>query len=229
MTGDEWQFAGVALAAAIGGSGVVGLFSGGIELSRRARLRRAIEKAADLIERLDDESAEAGSLRHARRLDTLRLAALSVIGLPAVLGRMVALVVLVLVLYVFGFVAVAWVAPDMFGWVFKGLQDRQVGAIFLGMVVFAMFYAGAFFWLLDQTLRQRRTQYVLAVDEGMDVRVAATAYGSRRRELSGLAVERYQRALEASDPFEELRKTQKTGPVRAKPRRSRRRGGASQS
>jgi hypothetical protein len=222
VAGEEWQFAGVALASALGGSGVVGLFSGGVELSRRARLRRAIDKSLELLSRLEARSDEASALRHAARLDTLRLAALSVVSLPTVIGRALGLFTAVIAVYVVVFWVVLSSLPN-------GPDDLLGGRgnVVAAIVALTLIYFGALAALIDQRLRQRRTHYVFAVDEGMDERVAAAAYGFSRRELSDSVVERYKRISEDQAPFAHLTASQKNSVSnRRMPRRSRWRGGA---
>lgn len=191
MAGEEWQFAGVVVAAAIGGSGAIGLLSGGVELSRRARLRKAIERDSDLAARLEPSSDEAKALGHARRLDVLRLASLSVVGLPGAISRVLLVLLATAVIYV----AVIWMVfaygEEFFGLRFASMKDRNWTGVFLLLVVFTLLYGGILALLLDQRLRQRRTHYVFAVDEGMDERIAAAAYGSVRRDVTEIVVERY--------------------------------------
>jgi len=207
MAGEEWQFAGVVVAAAIGGSGAIGLLSGGVELSRRARLRKAIERDTDLAARLEPSSDEVKALRHARRLDVLRLASLSVVGLPGAISRTLGGLLVTFFIYF----ALIWIVfaygEELFGLDLNGLRGRNWTGVFLLLVAFTVSYGGLVAWLLDQRLRQRRLQYVYAVDEGMDERTAAAAYGSVRRDVTKIAVERYRSAADEPEPFALLRET----------------------
>lgn len=72
----------VVVAAVLGGTGLGGVLSGGAQISRRHRLRRSVEKTADVAAKLREGSPEALALESVQRVEAARFAALTLIVLP---------------------------------------------------------------------------------------------------------------------------------------------------
>lgn len=71
------------LVALIGSTGIIGALTAGLQLSRRARLRRSIRDNREALEAATDEQILRQTLQPAIDLDSLRLAATSIITLRA--------------------------------------------------------------------------------------------------------------------------------------------------
>lgn len=81
MNGDQLTLVGVLIVSLLGTTGLTGLLSGGIEIGAGNRLRKRAERALDLRDRFKPRSAEWDALSYAARLSSIRLAALTAVGL----------------------------------------------------------------------------------------------------------------------------------------------------
>lgn len=81
MNGDQLTLVGVLIVSLLGTTGLTGLLSGGIEIGTRNRLRKRSEHALDLRDRFKPRTAEWEALSYAARVDSVRLAALTAVGL----------------------------------------------------------------------------------------------------------------------------------------------------
>ena len=68
--------------AGLGSTGLAGVLTGGIQLTRRSRLRKSIESSFAVLANLDEGSASHAALKAAIAADGTRLAALTLIGFP---------------------------------------------------------------------------------------------------------------------------------------------------
>lgn len=161
-------FVGVAITAAIGGSGVVGALVGAVELSRRGRLRRRVARAAELREKFPAGAPGRLALARAAELDAVRLASLSAVtrravNVAAVVGVVVGSVTFLAVVGLGVFVN-REVAAELFA-------GDNVGALILagttaGAVVATVLAGLEVKGILWLSLRDRRRRWVDAVLDG---------------------------------------------------------------
>lgn len=99
--GDLLAFLGVALAAAIGGSGLGGLLADVTSWSKRARLRRHVLKAHELRAISPEGSQARALLTRAVEIDSARLASLSIVVArprrPAIVAYSISIALVLLV------------------------------------------------------------------------------------------------------------------------------------
>jgi len=166
MTGEQWTLVGVLVAAVLGTTGVSGLLTGGIEVGRRARLRRHVARALDLRDRVQRRSIEWEALTYSARLDSVRLASLSTVTLRKRLGQLVRAGLLALVMYaVIG-------SALVYSGVGALLFDDRGGLVLLAFLVAIATTSTLSVGVLDLSLRQDRADFVAAVMAGEDVEAA---------------------------------------------------------
>lgn len=167
MTGEVWTFIGVAVTALLGGSGFAGLAAGGIEFSRRNRLRRRAVKAVELRDLLSVGTPERAALDYAIAVDSVRLSAISAIGLRERSRRnfplfsIVAMLYLAILAVVLSFLPVS--APEIFRatiGVRPALITALVGAL-VGLLAVALAAGPA-------NTAERRKKWERAVLLGLD-------------------------------------------------------------
>lgn len=147
------------IAAVLGGTGAGGLLTGGVQVSRRHRLRRSIEKTAEVVEKLPADSAEVAALEAVQRVEAVRFASMTLITLPRDTRQY---------LQSFGMylAAFAWLSLTFLAILLTvlpprerrrsaGLPPDQI-AWLLASAAFAILYVA----ILDRWLRRRRDMFV---------------------------------------------------------------------
>lgn len=177
-----WDTAAVVIAAVLGSSGLAGLLSGGIDVSRRSRLRRSILKSAELAKSMDEDGPARIAVEGVRDVESARLLALTVIGAPAIAGEM-----LRTILYgLFGVFAILFFTVPF-------LPDRprvadttpehqaqaaaaafQQGVDNVANVIGGLFLVAIVFVILNRSIRSRRARFTDLILAGR-TRAEATA------------------------------------------------------
>lgn len=78
----DWGSVAAVVGAGLGSTGLAGVLTGGIQLTRRSRLRKSIEASHGVLASLDDGTASHTALKEAIAADGSRLAALTLVGFP---------------------------------------------------------------------------------------------------------------------------------------------------
>lgn len=160
---------GAALVAVLGSTGLIGILTASLQLSRRSRLKRSIQTATEIADSIAPGSLARKALQQAIETDVLRLAAMSMVELRARTRYMITMV-----LVMFGFaVGVGLVVfltfPDealgtfLFRYTMGAAEDvlpweARFAAWIVGLGVVA--YASMFVVLLDQLIRRERERIV---------------------------------------------------------------------
>lgn len=169
MDGDQLTLIGVLVVSLIGTTGLTGLLSGGIEIGARNRLRKRVEHALDLRDRFRPRTPEWEALSYAAQLESIRLAALSAVGLKRRLKLMIT--------SFFG-AALTYIVLGIVVLTGGNLEDRaslfgfgsgtrlQLGLTFaVSTAVLAIVFAS----ILEGSLRRSREQFVAEVLAGHPV------------------------------------------------------------
>lgn len=160
--------------AGLGSTGLAGVLAGGLQVTRRSRIRKSIEASYSVLANLDEGSPSHTALKAAIAADGTRLAALTLIGFPkSTVGffRFAWLYVVVMIGVVF--VVVAAVGPS------SALPPKPIspvaivewtlaGVAFLVAVTFGM----------STMLRERRDRFVNLTARGVSPQEAVRRVGS---------------------------------------------------
>lgn len=169
----DWGTAAVVVAAVLGSGGLASLLSGGLEISRRSRLRRSIEKTRELATKFEAGSQEHDALQSVTELEGLRFAALTHVGLPKSIRRVLMTTWVLFGLVVAGTLIAAVLVRNWSGDVGKAREaeafKRDDFVTFVAIAFIALFYVAA----LDALVRTRRAEFVSRVQAGLPVRQAA--------------------------------------------------------
>jgi hypothetical protein len=173
--GMDWQIYVGVIAALLGSTGIAGTLTGGFQLSRRARLRRSVERTAELLSKLDTDSLSRGSLRRAVDHDVLQLAALTLVSFPGDLRRLFRLSLVFSGIYI-GLVAVIVSYSPPAESVPGASPDSRVAlGWFVGMLGLILSIALSF----NALLRNRRERFVDLIIKGADPEEALAEIGER--------------------------------------------------
>ena len=171
----DWQIYIAVIAALLGSTGIAGTLTGGFQLTRRSRLRRSVEKTAELLSKLDTDSASRATLRRAVDHDVLQLAALTLVSFPGDLRRLFRMslvfsgIYIGLVAVIVGYSPPAESDPD-------AIADPRVAlGWFIGMLGLIVSIALSF----NALLRNRRERFVDLVIKGADPGAALAEIGER--------------------------------------------------
>lgn len=157
------------IAAAIGSTGVAGLLTGGLQLSRSARLRRGIEASSALLPGLGGDTAAAKALTLAVQTDTLRLAAMSLLRPPVRILQMLGLVIFSGVASVILALAAQSISATSYPKAASLLSSESSRTFVVLIALFGVSYILALVWSLDALIRLRRERFVRAALAGGDV------------------------------------------------------------
>ena len=161
----DWAVVVAAIAAAVGTTGVAGLLTGGLQLSRSARLRRSISASMELQSSLPANSAADQALSTAIAADTLRLAAMSLFRAPARLMRLFVPMLVMLVILA----GTSWLVLDALQVGSSSPTGRYpIGLLALGYFGLLLGAATAQIWVIDSSTRSRRERFVRAALAGAD-------------------------------------------------------------
>jgi hypothetical protein len=159
----DWAIVIAAIAAAVGTTGVAGLLTGGLQLSRSSRLRRSIGASMELRKALRENSASDQALSTAIDADTLRLAAMSLVRAPTLLVRLIIPMIVMLVILA----GTSWVALGALDQEQEAFNGRYpLGLIALGYFGVLLGAATAQIWVIDSSTRSRRERFVRAALAG---------------------------------------------------------------
>ena len=169
MSEDLLTLIGVIVASVIGTTGVSGLLAGGVEVGRRNRLRRNTERALDLRDRLKSRTPEWEALSYSARLDSVRLAALSSVGLMRGMRERLRRALLVSILWTALAVGTIWLQ-------LQAAVPRESITFFLVLYsALILTGSGVTAWLLDGQIRRDRAVFVRRVMAGEPVTVVVEA------------------------------------------------------
>jgi hypothetical protein len=175
----DWGTAAVVVTAILGSGGAASIVTGGLQLSRRNRLRRSLDRSADLVAKLDAGTPEDVSIRAVMEIESLRYAAQTYVGMPRSVRRLLTFMWVSLGLVVgatlYVVLAVRHLPP------FQGLirangptpLSEDDALLFVATGGLFLFYAVG----IDVWTRQRRNDFVSRVLCGASIREAADAIG----------------------------------------------------
>jgi len=169
----DWQIGVTVVAAVLGSTGIAGTLTGGFQLTRRARLRRTVEKSADVLARLDAESYARSSLSRAIDSDVLQLSALTLVSFPGDLRRLFRLMLAFSGVYI-GLVAVLVGYSDP-----APVSDPTDPKIVVGWLIGFLGLIFSTAMALNALLRARRERFIELVTNGAEPHDALKELGER--------------------------------------------------
>ena len=159
----DWTVVVAFVAAFLGSTGVASLVTGGVQLSRSARLRHGIAASSALLPNLAEGTASRQSLLLAIEADALRLSAMSLLRAPARMGQ---LLVIVIVFFVAGIALLQTSPLFLLDAKLHNVTTAEQGLLSFSTVVtisFMLGYVAALVFALDSAIRLRREQYIRAI------------------------------------------------------------------
>jgi len=162
----DWGSVAAVVGAGLGSTGLAGVLTGGIQLTRRSRLRKSIESSFAVLANLDEGSASHTALKAAIAADGTRLAALTLIGFPrSTIGFFRFAWLYVVVVIGVAFVAVASTGPQ------KAKKTVAVDpvdpVVMLEWAVAAVAFLVAVTFGLNTMLKDRRDRFVSLTQRGL--------------------------------------------------------------
>ena len=151
------------VASILGTTGLAGIIAVGVQFSRRARLRKAIEHSQIALKLVGEKSPAGLELVHAMQIDGLRLAAISIIrvGVPSrsffsifVMAAVVGTICATLI----RFAGIALPVPEILGGTLSREALRTVAASYITVYIALLFSC---FMSADMILNRRRERFVV--------------------------------------------------------------------
>ena len=168
MNSEVLTFIATIAAAVIGGSGIAGLVAGGVELGKRSRFRRRVEKGVVIRNLLTPGSPERAAMDHAIAADAARLAALSVVGIGGFLDVHRSVLVMIGGLVVSVFSAV--VGVNLEAW--QANPSSFPLPVFVALVVLSVAGGAGYSFLVSDGPGPQRRSYVRQILAGKSSRDA---------------------------------------------------------
>ncbi|WP_153001887.1 hypothetical protein [Curtobacterium oceanosedimentum] len=165
------------MGAGLGSTGLAGVLTGGIQLTRRSRLRKSIEASYAVLANLENGSAAHAALKAAIASDGTRLAALTLIGFPRSTVGFFRFAWLYVVIFIgVAFVAVASTGPR------RPTKSESIEPVDPVVLVEWSFAALAFLiaviFALSAMLRERRDRFIILTERGVPPREAVRRVGA---------------------------------------------------
>jgi len=173
----EWGNIAAIVGAGLGSTGLAGLLTGGLQLTKRGRLRKSIERSQQVRALLPDIAPAAAAVQQAIEADAMRLAALTLVGFPKSTTRLLRFsYVYVVVLTGFALAVEATAASD-------GAPARDPLVLDYVAIIEFLIAIAAFILAITATLaamlRQRRDAFVAMVQSGISIDGALRRVGDR--------------------------------------------------
>lgn len=175
----DWGTVAVVVTAILGSGGAASVVTGGLQLSRRNRLRRSLDRSADLLAKLDAGTTEDASIRAVMEMESLRFAAQTYVGMPRSVRRLLTFLWVSLGLVVGATLYVVLALrniPPFQGFALSSgptplTEDDAL--LFVATGGLFLFYAVG----IDVWTRQRRNDFVSRVMRGASIQEAAKEIG----------------------------------------------------
>lgn len=166
----DWASAAAVVAAAFGSTGLAGLLTGGLQLTKRGRLKKSIARSQEVLSGLPRATQAHAAVLKAVEMDATRMAALTLVGFPKSTVWFLRLAYIYLVLVTgAAFVAQAVNLPLSRPEPNPTPVD-PVALVEIALAIIAFVIAVAF--ALASVLRHRRETFVASVQSGVPVSVA---------------------------------------------------------